>query len=216
MALNIYHWVEESSFPLQWIQRVGLPMRFHRQTYGNIGASRTHPFPERHWMPYTVSANGKVTKQILAKAIKNVKWKFPWERVPLYPTNSGWQLVTGTIWLPYVSRAERRNVYPCSFHHYNNMSKEPPLSRKAHRNTKKYIKKIKQPRSTRHHPWKTRGTGRAAHRARFALPPVGWTPSPAAIDAKKTHLFLSYKADKWFAKVFCPSWCFLIIQAQFG
>lgn len=112
-------------------------MHFYWQTHSSISASWTYPFPERHQAPYAISANGKVTKQILAKAIKNVKWKFPWERVPLYPTNSGWQLVTGTIWLPYVSRAERRNVYPCSFHHYNNMSKEPPLSRKACRNTKR-------------------------------------------------------------------------------
>lgn len=49
--------------------------------------------------------------------------------------------MTGTIWLPYVSHAKQRNVYPCSFHHYNNMSKEPPHSRKAHRNTKRKKKK---------------------------------------------------------------------------
>ena len=149
MTLNIYHRVGESSFPLQRVQCLGLPMHFHRQTYGSVDASRTYLFLERHRTPYAISANGKVTKQILAKAIKNVKWKLPWERVPLYPTNSGWQLVTGTIWLPYVSRAERRNVYPCSFHHYNNMSKEPPLSRKARRNTKKKEKRKKNP-TTQH------------------------------------------------------------------
>lgn len=148
MTRNTQHRAGESNFPLPWVQRVGLPMHFHRQTYNSIGVSRTHPFPERHRTPYAISANGKVTKQILAKAIKNVKWKFPWECVPLYPTNSGWQLVTGTIWLPYVSRAERRNVYPCSFHHYNNMSKEPPLSRKARRNTKK----IKNPKEKKKIP----------------------------------------------------------------
>lgn len=142
--------------------------------------------------PRAGSANGKVTKQILAQAIRNVKWKFPGERVPFYPRNSGWQLVTGTIWLPYVSHAERRNVYPCSFHHYNNMSKEPPLSRKAHTETPQKLKKngIKQPqpRSAWHQPWKTHSPPRAAQRAGFALPvaPAGsqdhqsWTPLPAS------------------------------------
>lgn len=68
--------------------------------------------------------------------------------------------MTGTIWLPYVLHREWRNVYPCSFHHYNNMSKKPPLSRKACRNTKGERKNEKQQslHSTWHYPWKALGT----------------------------------------------------------
>lgn len=171
-------------------------------------------------IPAPGSAHGKVTKQILAKAIRNVKWKFPGERVPLHPRNSGWQLVTGTIWLPYVSRAERRNAYPCSFHHYNNMSKEPPLSREAHRNTTKKKNKGKkrikqpQPRSSWHQPWKTHSPQRAAQRAGSALPmalpllllaPRTTRAGPHSqhlTDSTSEHLCLAlfYKADKFFTK----------------
>lgn len=60
------------------------------------------------------------------------------------------------------------------------------LSAGRHTETpKKYIKKIKQPRSTWHHPWKTRGTGRAAHRARFALPVA--LPLPQPLWARPHH-----------------------------
>lgn len=159
--------------------------------------------------------------------------KISWDRVPLYPTNSGWQLVTGTIWFPYVLHTERRNVYPCSFHHYNNTSKEPPLSRKACRNTKGKKKKKntkQQPHSTWYYPWKTLGTLKATQQMESALPvtPVGswsagqghrsWTPSPAVHSKWQwiPHLFLFYKVDKHFTKGLSPSWCFLIIQALFG
>ena len=120
--------------------------------------------------------------------------------------------MTGTIWLPYVLRVERRNVYPCSFHHYNNMSKEPPLSRKAHRNTKKKKTERKKPRqscSTWHHPWKRRCLKShnesevcSPHSLATATAPVdhrgagqdhqGWTLSPAAHSKRYAkHLIYS-------------------------